>query len=74
MAGSNTVAASVRAKHAGTYGLRSTFDGTNTSANAQIDLAAASSDLTVEFYVRLSPGFEKIKTNIAVKMRKCSWQ
>ena len=56
-AGTNTIAASSSANHTGTYGLRATYDGTNEAANVQVDLVALSSDITIEFEMRLSSDY-----------------
>ena len=56
-AGSNSLTIIEAAKYADTYGMRCTFDGTNKACNVGVSLGAASSDITVEFYMRLSADF-----------------
>jgi len=55
--GSNTVMASSSASYAGTYGLRTTYDGTSQIGNAQVAFVASSIDTTIEFRIRLKTGF-----------------
>ena len=55
--GSNTVAVSSGANYAGSYGLRTTYDGTSQIGNAQVALVASSVDTTIEFRIRLKTGF-----------------
>lgn len=61
-AGSNTATVETGAARTGTFGMSSTFDGTNQDANTQVDLGAASSDITITFYIRLNSGFSSSQT------------
>ena len=56
-AGANALTIVEAAKQSGTYGMRCTFDGSNRACNVGVSLGAALTDVTVEFYIRLSDPF-----------------